>query len=183
MLLQDLLQFVNLVLLSFLKSRGLERNVEEILREDIAFKGFHFKADQRDDGRRNPEDFLILVEDEEAVVGGDLDVESNDRGHAGLHRVVILAPAFHLDQVPALMRHVEGFLLIGRTQEILNAFLELLSEQQLQRSVQDLVPLIPKKRGAAGVSINNDPMIGLINADKHDGAAAVGPILQNYLLL
>lgn len=64
-----------------------------------------------------------------------MDAESNDRGHAGLHRVVILAPAFHLDQVPALMGHVEDLFLARRTQEILNPFFELLSEQQLQRSV------------------------------------------------
>lgn len=110
-------------------------------------------------------------------------VEGNDGGHAGLHRVVILASALHLDQVAALMRHVEGFLLAGRTKEVLDAFFELLSEQQLQWSVQDLIPLVAKKRGTAGVGIDDDAMVGLVNANKHDGATAIGPILQHDLFL
>lgn len=81
------------------------------------------------------------------------------------------------------MRHVEGLLLIRRTQEVLYSFLQLLSEQQLQRSVQDLVPFIPEKRGTAGVSVDDDSVVGLIDADQHDRAAAIGPILQNDLLL
>jgi hypothetical protein len=131
---------------------------------------------------------LLWIYCEIAVVGCDLGVESDDGGHAGLHGVVVLRPSTHLHEVSALVGHIEGLFLRGRregggNQEILDALLEFLGEEQLEGAVEDLVPLVAEEGGAAGIDVDDGAVVGLINADQHDGAAAVGPILQHDLLL
>jgi hypothetical protein len=85
------------------------------------------------------------------------------------------------------MVHVEWFVLgrcgERRCKEVLYALLQLLSKEQPQGSIEDLIPLISEEGGAAGVDVYDATVVGLIDADQHDCAAAIGPILQHNLLL
>lgn len=108
---------------------------EEVLGIDVALEGFHLKPDEGDEGGGNSEDLFALVDGEVAVIGGYLHAEGDDGSHAGLHRVVVLGPAFHLDQIAAFVGHVEAFVLVVGRKEVLDAVLELLREEQLEGTI------------------------------------------------